>query len=105
MERRNSNTLNSKISLYMILLYLVLSVFSALVFSMLFRRSVTKGNKGIGWLLLTILSVLFYGTIAISLIKTSSPNHDAGYFWLGVVTVCSNILALILLVLKLIKRK
>jgi hypothetical protein len=72
---------------------------------MLYRRSINNGNSGIGWLLLTGLSVLFYGIIAVSLVKTSSPNHDAGYYWLGVITICSNTLAIILLILKLIKGK
>jgi hypothetical protein len=105
MKRKNKHTLNSNFSLYIVLFYLVLSIFSALVFTMLYRRSINNGNSGIGWLLLTVLSVLFYGIIAVSLVKTSSPNHDAGYYWLGVITICSNTLAIILLILKLIKGK
>jgi len=81
-----------------IFLYLLLSIFSALVFSILFRRSINKGNGGIGWLLLTVVSAFFYGVIAVAFIKTSSPNKDAGYFWLGCITLLANAVALLLLV-------
>jgi hypothetical protein len=63
-------------------------------------RSVNKGKKGIVWIVFAVLCALFYGTIALSLVVTSSPNVDAGYFWLGVITLVSNSLAILLLITK-----
>lgn len=102
--RKPSNTASGKGSLVIIIVYLVLSIFSALVFSVLFRKSVSSGKKGIGWFILTILSVAFYGFLAYSLVVTSSPQKDAGYYWIGITTLITNSLALILLFHKLIRK-
>jgi hypothetical protein len=96
-QKRNNQ---SRTSWIIVLLYLFLSIFAALVFSILYRRSVNKGKKGIVWIVFAVLCALFYGTIAFSLVVTSSPNIDAGYFWLGVITLVSNALALLLLITK-----
>jgi quinol-cytochrome oxidoreductase complex cytochrome b subunit len=93
-------TNQSRTSWIIVLLYLFLSIFAALVFSILYRRSVNKGNKGIVWIVFAVLCALFYGTISLSLVVTSSPNIDAGYFWLGVITLVSNSLAILLLITK-----
>jgi hypothetical protein len=90
----------SRTSWTIVLLYLFLSFFAALVFSVLYRRSVNKGNKGIVWIVFAVLCALFYGTIALSLVVTSSPNVDAGYYWLGIITLVSNSLALLLIITK-----
>jgi quinol-cytochrome oxidoreductase complex cytochrome b subunit len=99
MVRRN-NTNDSRTSWIIVLLYLFLSIFAALIFSILYRRSVNKGNKGIIWIVLSVLCALFYGTIALSLVVTSTPTVDAGYFWLGVITIFANSLAILLLITK-----
>ena len=90
----------SRTSWTIVLLYLFLSFFVALVFSVLYRRSVNKVNKGIVWIVFAVLCALFYGTIALSLVVTSSPNVDAGYYWLGIITLVSNSLALLLIITK-----
>jgi hypothetical protein len=99
MGRKKANN-QSNGSLGFILLFLILSIFSALLFSILYRRSVNKGNKGIGWIVLTILCALFFGYIALSLVLHSSPSVDAGYYWLGVITLATNLLAILLIVTK-----
>jgi hypothetical protein len=99
MVRRN-NTNDSRTSWIIVLLYLFLSIFAALIFSILYRRSVNKGKKGIIWIVLSVLCALFYGTIALSLVVTSTPTVDAGYFWLGVITIFANSLAILLLITK-----
>lgn len=99
MVRRPANN-PTKGSLGLLLLYLFLSIFSALIFSILYRRSINKGNKGKAWVVLTIICALFYGTLALSLIRTSSPTVDANYYWLGVITLITNFLAIILVVTK-----
>jgi quinol-cytochrome oxidoreductase complex cytochrome b subunit len=96
-QKRNNQ---SRTSWIIVLLYLFLSIFAALVFSILYRRSVNKGNKGIVWIVLAVLCALFYCTIALSLVVTSSPNFDAGYYWLGVITLFLNSLAIFLILSK-----
>ena len=87
-------------SLTFLLLYLLLSIFSALVFSILYRRSVNQGKGGILWLVLTLLCAAFYGILAYSLVASSSPSVDATYFWLGVITLAANSLAVLLIISK-----
>jgi hypothetical protein len=99
MVRRN-NTNDSRTSWIIVLLYLFLSIFAALIFSILYRRSVNKGKKGIIWIVLSVLCALFYGTIALSLVVTSTPTVDAGYFWLGIITMVANSLAILLIITK-----
>ena len=97
---KGKKTNNSRTSWIIVLLYLFLSIFAALIFSVLYRRSVNNGSKGILWIILAVLSALFYGTIALSLVITSSPSVDAGYFWLGVITLAANSLAIVLMITK-----
>jgi len=99
MVRRN-NTNDSHTSWIIVLLYLILSIFAALIFSILYRRSINKGKKGTIWIVLSLLCALFYGTIALSLVVTSTPTVDAGYFWLGIITMVANSLAILLLITK-----
>ena len=98
-NKRNGNN-NSGLT---ILLYLLLSVFSALIFSLLYKRSINEGRTSTIWFILTTICAFFYGTIAMSLIITSSASHDAGYYYLGIITFASNGLALLILILKLFK--
>ena len=86
-----------------VLVYLVLSIFSALVFSVLYWRAVNKDGKGILWFLLTVVCAALYGTIGYSFILTSSPTVDAGYFYLGFTTLISNGLAVLVLFFRYFK--
>ena len=105
MVKRNTNsTAKGSDSALVLLLYLALSIFSALVFSVLYRRAITNGNSGIVWLVLCLISVVFYGIIAWSMVVTSSPDSDAAYFWLGIITLFSNGTALLLLIAKIFER-
>jgi hypothetical protein len=97
---RRKNINDSHTSWITVLLYLFLSIFAALVFSILYRRSVNRGNNGIIWIVLSVLCALFYGIIAFSLVATSTPSIDAGYFWLGIITMITNSLAILLLLTK-----
>ena len=97
-SRKNTN--ESRTSWIIVLLYLFLSIFTALIFSIRYRRSVNEGNKGIIWVVMAVLCALFYGTMALSLVVTSTPTIDAGYFWLGVITLAANSLAILLIITK-----
>ncbi len=72
------------------IVYLLSSFFSSLVFSILAYRSRKRGNSGIGWIILSLLCMGFFGVIAYSLIMTSGPAKDAGWYYLGLATMASN---------------
>jgi hypothetical protein len=97
---RHKNTNESRTSWIIVLLYLFLSIFSALILSIRYRRSVNEGNKGIIWVVMSVICALFYGTMSLSLVVTSTPTIDAGYFWLGVITLAANSLAILLIITK-----
>jgi hypothetical protein len=86
-------------SLWMVIIYLVSSFFSALIFSILFRRARRQGRGGVGWLLLALLAAGVFGTISYSLVFTSGPGHDAGWYYLGYSTLVANGVALLILFL------
>jgi len=90
----------------MVFLYLLFSFFSALLFSILLWRARGKGRAGIGWIVLTLLAAGVFGTISYSLVITSSPGHDAGWYYLGLSALVANGVALLILILSLfIKRR
>ncbi len=92
-------------SLWIVLLYLASSFFAALVFSILFARARGQGRAGIGWVLLTLLCAGVFGTIGYSLLVTSSPAHDAGWYYLGLATLVANGLALVILMLNILRKR
>lgn len=92
-------------SLWIVLLYLVSSFLSALLFSILLWRARGQGRAGIGWMLLTLVAAGVFGTIAYSLVINSSSTHDAGWYYLGLATLVANALALLILVLALFSRR
>lgn len=92
-------------SLKILIIYLLSSFFSALLFSVLAVRARKKGNTGFGWVFLSLCCIALFGIIGYSLVKTSSPSHDAGYYYLGISTLFANALALFISFLTLfIKR-
>jgi hypothetical protein len=102
---KSKNEVVGNTSLAILLLYLFLSILSSLLFCIFYFRAVNKGNAGIGWFILTLVCAIFYGVIAYSLVVTSSPSKDAGYYYLGVFTIFTNSLALLLLFGKLLVPK
>jgi hypothetical protein len=49
--------------------------------------------------LLALLAVGVFGTISYSLVFTSGPGHDAGWYYLGYSTLVANGVALLILFL------
>jgi CHASE2 domain-containing sensor protein len=92
-------------SRWMVFLYLLFSFFSALLFSILLWRARDKGRAGIGWIVLTLLASGMFGTISYSLVHTSSPAHDAGWYYLGLSALVANGLALLILFLALFLKR
>ena len=98
MTRKNTDNTSST-SLAMVVIYLISSFFAGLIFSILAFRSRKNGRSGIGWIILSLLCISIFGFISYSLIYTSSPHKDAGWYWLGISTLIANGIA-VLVVLK-----
>ncbi len=97
--KNNPADLNSNFSIKLILFYLLSSFFGGLLFSILSYRSIKKGNTGFGWLLLSIVFIVVFSYISFALYKTSSANHDAFWYYLGLSTLAANSIALFILLI------
>jgi len=91
-------------SLAFVILYLLFSLMGGLAFSILAFRA-KKNNKTVfWWFLLSLCFIAIFCTISYSLVITSGPNKDAGWYYLGVSTLCANALALFILLLTIITK-
>lgn len=103
MKQTNHTTAAS--SLRFLVVYLLLSFFLGFVFSVFAFRARNRGKYGFGWMFLSLCGIAFFGIIAYSLVKTSSPAHDAGWYYLGLSTLCANGLALFINFITLFKKR
>jgi uncharacterized protein with PQ loop repeat len=99
-----TNTSNNG-SLKFVFLYLLLSFFAGLAFSILAYRSRKKGKYGFGWMFLALCCILFFGILAFSLFKTSSVKVDVGWYYLGLSTLISNGIAILLIIITLFTKR
>jgi drug/metabolite transporter (DMT)-like permease len=102
---KNKRVQSENGSLRFLIWYLLFSFFLGLVFSIFALRARNRGKYGFGWMFLSLLSCAFFGTIAFSLLKTSSPMHDAGWYYLGASTLITNGIAVFILVITLFKKR
>ena len=93
----------SKTSMIMLLGYLISSVFAGLIFSFLAMRSKSNGGSGIGWGILSLLCIAFFGYMGYALYFTSSPTKDPFWFYFGITSLVSNGLALFIVLLAIFK--
>jgi hypothetical protein len=105
MKANKSSSTSGSSSLKLALVYLLSSFLASLVFSVLALRSRSNGNGGWAWIVLSIICVIVFGTISYSLIVTSSPTKDSGWYYLGCSTFFANGLSVILLIVAFFKRK
>jgi hypothetical protein len=101
---KNGNNGTSKTSLIILIGYLISSIFAGLIFSGLTMRARSEGNTGIGWGLLSLICIGIFGFMGYAFFKTSSPLSDAFYYYLGIITLAANGLALFILFLAFFKR-
>jgi hypothetical protein len=97
--KNNPADLNSNFSIKLILIYLLSSFFGGLLFSILTYRSRKKGNTGFGWIILSLVFIVIFSYISFALYKTSSSNHDAFWYYLGLSTLAANSVALFILLI------
>jgi hypothetical protein len=102
---KSKNNRTSRTSAIILIGYLISSVFAGLIFSGIALRSRNQGNTGIGWGLLSLVCIGIFVFMGYAFFKTSSPHSDAFYYYLGIVTLVANSLALIILFLAFFKRR
>ncbi len=88
-------------SLLLVLLYLLLSFFAAITFS-IFALKAKRNNKTVfWWFLLALIFIGLFGLISYSLVLTSSLKKDAGWYYLGFSSLIANAIALFVLLITL----
>jgi hypothetical protein len=93
-----------KTSMIMLIVYLLSSVFAGLIFSFLAMKAKSEGGSAIGWGILSFICIGIFGYIGCGLIITSSPTSDSFWYYFGIISMISNALALLILILALFKR-
>jgi hypothetical protein len=99
------NYTSSNGSLKFVILYLLLSFFAGLAFSILAYKSRKKGKFGFVWMFLALCCILFFGILAFSLLKTSSLKVDVGWYYLGLSTLVSNGIAILIIIITLFTKR
>jgi len=94
MARRKPNNSIPAGSWTILILYLVSSFFGALIFSLLAFRAKRNHKNPLWWILLSLIFMIVFGYVSWALFKTSSPKHDAFWYYLGLSTLISNGIAL-----------
>jgi hypothetical protein len=105
MMASKSSSTSGSFSLKLALVYLLSSFLASLLFSALALRSRSNGNGGWVWIVLSLICLIVFGTISYSLIITSSPTHDSGWYYLGCSALFANGLSVLLLIVAFFKRK
>jgi hypothetical protein len=91
-------------SFLIIILYLLCSLFSGLIFSIITIRAKKQNKLIVGWFLLSIISIVLFGYLGLALFKTSSPLIDPFYYYLGILTLVLNSIAVLVLFFALIEK-
>jgi hypothetical protein len=95
---------NKDYSLAMVILYLIFSFLGGLTFSILALRAKRNNKTVFWWFLLALIFIGFFGLISYSLVFTSGPNKDAGWYYLGLSTLVANGIAVFILVVTLFSK-
>lgn len=85
-------------SLLFLIIYLIVSLFGGLAFSIFALRAKNRNKIVFWWFLLALIFIGFFGVIAYSLFITSGPTKDKGYYYLSIITLITNALALLILI-------
>ena len=64
-------------------LFIIFFYFSGFILAIKAHYSKTLGEGYIAWSIFSLLSALFFGYLAASLIVTSSASHDAFWYYIG----------------------
>ena len=94
----------SKTSLILLVGYLLSSIFAGLIFSGLAMKSKSNGGSGIGWGVLSLICIAFFGYLGYAVYFTSSPTVDPFWYYFGITSLIANSLAALILLLTILKR-
>jgi heme A synthase len=75
-----------------------------LLFSILALRAKRKQKTVFWWFLLSLIFIAIFGFLSYTLVLTSSPTKDSSYYYLGMVSLVSNSIALIILIATLFSK-
>jgi hypothetical protein len=101
-KKINDNT--STTSLVLLLGYLIASVFAGIIFSILALRAKSNGKSGWGWAFMSMICIGIFSYLGYALYFTSSPQIDSFWYYLGLTSLTSNGLALIILIIYILKK-
>jgi len=82
----------------LLVIYLLSSFISGLVFAILALRAKKRGDTAFWWFLLSIICIGLFSFISYSLVYTSSTSKDVFYFYLGLSTLATNAIAVLVLI-------
>ena len=94
----------SKTSLILLVGYLLSSIFAGLIFSGLAMKAKSNGGSGIGWGVLSLICIAFFGYLGYAVYFTSSPTVDPFWYYFGITSLIANSLAALILLLTILKR-
>ncbi|MBM3186724.1 MAG: hypothetical protein FJZ67_10525 [Bacteroidetes bacterium] len=90
-------------SMIMLIVYLLSSVFAGLLFSLMAIKAKASGGSAIGWGILSFICIGIFGYMGYGFLLTSSPTSDSFWYYFGIISIISNALALLILILTLFK--
>ena len=94
----------SKTSLILLVGYLLSSIFAGLIFSGLAMKAKSNGGSGIGWGVLSLICIAFFGYLGYAVYFTSSPTGDPFWYFFGITSLIAHSLAALILLLTILKR-
>ena len=94
----------SKTSFILVVGYIISSIFAGLLFSGLAMKAKSNGGSGIGWGILSLLCIAFFGYMGYAVYFTSSPTVDPFWYYFGITSLIANSLAVLILLLTILKR-
>ena len=94
----------SKTSFILLVGYLLSSIFAGLIFSGLAMKAKSNGGSGIGWGVLSLICIAFFGYLGYAVYFTSIPTVDPFWYYFGITSLIANSLAALILLLTILKR-
>jgi len=94
----------SKTSFILVVGYIISSIFAGLIFSGLAMKAKSNGGSGIGWGILSLICIVFFGYLGYAIYFTSSPTVDSFWYYFGITSLIANSLAAVILLLTILKR-
>ena len=86
-------------------LFLLLFFFAGLFLAIKAHSEKTVGDSHVFWSIAALLSAALFGYLSLSLITTSSPNHDSFYYYLGWSSILLNSTGVIIVIYNFIRNE